>query len=273
MIDQWWLLLAIGLTVGAFGALLGVGGGFILVPVLILLMPTSSASDLTSISLAVVFLSAASGTVAYVKMKRVDLKSAKRFALATLPGAILGAAGTRWFPRQQFNMIFGALLLVGAFYLLLRPGKEVDPEAEPAPHLTKRELVDARGTKYIYHFSMPVGISISVVVGFVSSLFGIGGGIIHVPVLNRTLNFPAHVATATSQATLCLMAFAGTLVHVAQGSLNGQWARVAVLGVGAIVGAQGGARVSSLFAGSLLIRALALTLGVVALRILWTSLG
>ena len=94
------LLIVLGLLVGTFGTLIGAGGGFILVPVLLLLYPTLKPEEITSISLAVVFFNAASGSVAYAKMKRIDYKSAIIFSIATLPGSIIGALITSYLPRH-----------------------------------------------------------------------------------------------------------------------------------------------------------------------------
>jgi uncharacterized membrane protein YfcA len=273
MIGQWWLLLSLGLVVGAFGTLIGTGGGFLLVPVLIFLMPKAGTDAITAISLAVVFLNATSGSIAYLRMGRVDLKSAFWFALATSPGAILGVLGTEWFPRKQFNVVFSVLLVIAAIYLLLKPAQAVDPDKEPAPGHTRREITDAEGTSHVYHFSLPLGVSLSVVVGFISSLFGIGGGIIHVPVLNRTLNFPVRIATATSQVILGFMALIGTSVHLIQGNLAGHLETVGVLGVGAVGGAQVGAQLSNRIHGTGIIRLLAIALGVVGIRILVSSMS
>ncbi|MBD0278392.1 MAG: TSUP family transporter, partial [Flavisolibacter sp.] len=66
------MLTGIGFLVGCIGTLIGAGGGFILVPVLLLLFPGLRAEAITSISLGVVFLNAFSGTVAYARMKRID---------------------------------------------------------------------------------------------------------------------------------------------------------------------------------------------------------
>ena len=84
-------LIPLGLVIGAGGTLIGAGGGFILIPVLLLLFPSESAEIITSISLAVVFFNTLSGSGAYVRMKRIDYKSALLFSAATIPGAILGA--------------------------------------------------------------------------------------------------------------------------------------------------------------------------------------
>lgn len=268
LLQQWWFLVLLGLAVGSFGTIIGAGGGFILVPILLLLLPNAAPDQITSISLAVVFVNALSGSIAYHKQGRIDIKSAAWFALATLPGAVFGALATQWIPRHQFNIGFGILMLIASVYLLLKPESVRDPDIPPAPRHTTRTITDAGGTEHSYSFSMVLGMSISVIVGFLSSLLGIGGGIIHVPLLNRALNFPVHIATATSQAILCAMALTGTIVHVAEGNLQANVSTAAMLGVGAIIGAQIGARVSTKLKGSGIIQALALALGVVGLRIL-----
>jgi uncharacterized membrane protein YfcA len=73
-IEYLWLL-PLGLLVGAFGTLIGAGGGFILMPVLLLVYPRDKTELITAISLAVVFFNALSGSFAYARMKRVDYKS------------------------------------------------------------------------------------------------------------------------------------------------------------------------------------------------------
>jgi uncharacterized membrane protein YfcA len=272
MLDQWWLLLLLGLGVGALGTLIGAGGGFILVPVLLLLMPGADPVQITAISLAVVFFNAASGSIAYLRMGRVDLKSAAWFALATFPGAILGAFCTSAIPRKQFDLVFGILMLLASIYLIWKP-EPVAPVKAVNPKHTQRTIVDSQGNRHAYAFSLPLGVGLSVFVGFFSSLLGIGGGIIHVPVLNRTLNFPVHIATATSQLILGFMALTGSVTHYFQGNLTGQFETVAFLSLGAVVGAQAGAHVSNLLKGSGIIRALAIALGIVGIRILMTGLN
>ena len=73
-IEYWWLL-PLGVLIGAFGTLIGAGGGFILVPILLLVYPHEKTELITAISLAVVFFNALSGSFAYARMKRVDYKS------------------------------------------------------------------------------------------------------------------------------------------------------------------------------------------------------
>jgi uncharacterized protein len=114
---------------------------------------------------------------------------------------------------------------------------------------------------------MATGIMISFLVGFLTSLLGIGGGIIYVPALTSLLNFPIHVATGTSHFILATMALAGTIVHIFLGNLKGQWLTLIYLGSGVIVGAQGGAYFSHYAKPDWIIRALALALLLVGIRI------
>jgi uncharacterized membrane protein YfcA len=130
-----------------------------------------------------------------------------------------------------------------------------------------RELVDAAGIVHRYHVELPLGIVISFVVGFVSSLLGTGGGFIHVPALIVFLGFPVHVATATSQFVLAIMAIVGTATHIAVGDLADVWPRAAYIALGAVVGAQIGARLALRVRGAIIVRVLASALVIVALRL------
>jgi uncharacterized membrane protein YfcA len=263
-------LIALGIAVGAYGTLIGAGGGFVLMPVLLLLYPNQSADLLTSISLAVVFFNALSGSEAYALMKRIDYRSGLLFAGATIPGAVLGALNTSYVPRRLFDLIFGILLIAAAIFLTGRPRQSVTSckASRFSQYCVARHLVDSHGTEYHYSFNYFLGMAISVVVGYVSSFLGIGGGIIHVPALSYFLNFPVHIATATSHFVLAIMALTGTLVHIATGTFAHGVHRTIALAIGVLIGAQIGARLSEKIQGRWIIRGLAIALGVVGLRIL-----
>lgn len=263
------LLIGIGFLTGTFGTLIGAGGGFILVPVLLLLYPAMKPDVVTSISLAVVFLNAASGSVAYAKLKRIDYKSAIIFALATLPGSVIGALVTGYLPRHIFNIILGILLIVIGIFLFLRPEPGAFAGNKSDAHLVKRSITDVYSKKYVYSFNQLTGIIISFFVGFLSSLLGIGGGIIHVPALAGLLNFPVHIATATSHFILAVMALAATIVHMIQGTFWQEWTKAVFIGIGVIAGAQLGARLSEKIKPTGIIRALAAALLLVGIRLLF----
>ena len=116
---QYLWLLPLGLLIGAFGTLIGAGGGFILVPILLLIYPNENTELITSVSLAVVFFNALSGSWAYSRMKRIDYKSGIIFSIATIPGAILGAVSTAYVPRQIFDIFFGVIMVIAGIFLWL----------------------------------------------------------------------------------------------------------------------------------------------------------
>lgn len=260
------LLILLGFGVGFLGTLIGAGGGFVLVPVLLLLYPEMMPEAITSISLGVVFLNAASGSYAYGKMKRIDVKSALIFALATLPGAIIGAFLTSFISRGVFNFILGCLLILVSVFLLINPHYRTEKQVRKK-NWTHRLLVDNKGEHYDYAFNLRTGIIISFFVGFLSSLLGIGGGIVHVPALTIFLNFPVHIATATSHFILAVMALAGTIVHIFQGNLKHNWGMMLSIGLGVILGAQLGAYVSHHVKQKVIIISLASALLLVGVRI------
>jgi uncharacterized membrane protein YfcA len=265
--SEYFLLIGLGIVVGTYGTLIGAGGGFVLMPILLMLHPEVSPDRLTAVSLAVVFFNALSGSQSYAFMKRIDYKSGLIFAAATIPGAILGALNTAAVPRHVFDGIFALLLIGAAIFLSWRP--KVAPRSEihvHSPHAW-RIVETADGERLYYNFNPLVGIGISLAVGYLSSFLGIGGGIIHVPALVFFLDFPVHIATATSHFVLAIMAFTGTLVHIWDGSLRPGVEYILCLAIGVLLGAPVGARLSSRLRGPWIIRGLALALGLVGIRI------
>jgi uncharacterized membrane protein YfcA len=262
------LLVGLGVVVGGFGTIIGVGGGFILVPILLLAYPDDDPAIITSISLAVVFFNALSGSLGYARLRRTDYRTGLTFALATVPGAIVGAAATNWLPRQTFDLIFGLLLIAVSIYVAARAGAASDRRLAILRPNAQRSLTDSAGVTYAYSFNRELGITISFFVGFIASFLGVGGGIIHVPVMVSLLNFPAHVATATSHFILMFTALVGTAVHIVDGSLAEGWARMTALAVGVVAGAQIGARLSERLPAGVIVRLLAAALFVVAIRLI-----
>ncbi|HEV56811.1 MAG TPA: sulfite exporter TauE/SafE family protein [Phycisphaerales bacterium] len=260
-------LILLGFVIGTLGTLIGAGGGFILMPILLLSYPQRSAEELTAISLAVVFFNAASGSISYARMKRIDYRSGLLFLTAGIPGAVMGAMTVAYVPRQAFNTVFGLVLLAASLFILFRSPRPPDSSARLGARF-KRVLTDAAGRRHAFAYNLPLGMSLSFLVGFASSLLGIGGGIIHVPAMVHLLDFPVHIATATSHFVLAGMALAGTLVHGATGSLREGLGPLLGLAVGAGIGAQIGARLSPRIHGRWIMRALAGALALVGIRIL-----
>ncbi len=271
-IEYLWLI-PVGLIVGAYGTMIGAGGGFLLVPLLLFLYPDEPPETITSISLAVVFFNALSGSIAYARQKRIDYRSGLIFSAATIPGAILGAVTTTYISRRFFDVLFGLLMVLASIFLIARPAKRPVRDGKPQAKHFSRLVVEANGTQHSFSYNLTLGVGISLVVGYLSSLLGVGGGFIHVPALVHLLNFPVHIATATSHFILAVMAFTGTAVHVVNGTFSHGIRRTAALAIGVLIGAQVGARMSDRVHGDWIIRGLATALGFVGLRLLWKVLS
>jgi uncharacterized membrane protein YfcA len=220
---------------------------------------------ITAYSLAVVSANACSGTAAYLRQGRVDVRSAVTFIIAALPGVVAGVAGADRVPRGWFDPIFGVLLVVMAVLLV------VAPHLRPAGSggSTHRILVDVEGQRYAWSFDMRWGLLGSVVVGVVSAVFGIGGGPIQVPFLVDVLNYPEHVATATSHAVLAATSLLATVIHALRGDFVADAGLTLATACGALVGAPIGARLSRYVSGPVLLRILAAMLIFIAGRLIF----
>lgn len=264
-----------GLFVGAYGTLVGAGGGFLMVPML-LLVYGATPQYAVGTSLSVVFLNAVSGTISYARQKRIDYQTGVKFAIATLPGAAIGAYLTSYLSSGFFHLVFGLLLIATAVFLFLRPEARSAPgngcplDATLLPKgMTRRTIVDAHGDVLVYAFNERAGLALSVGVGFLSSILGVGGGIIHVPAMVHLFGFPAHIATATSHFILAISAGTGTGFHVALDHVL--YSEAILLGIGVVFGAQVGAAISHHIHGRWLIRLLSIALIAVGVRLLLTA--
>jgi uncharacterized protein len=264
-----WALAAV--LIGAFGTMVGVGGGIVLVPILLFVFPNESPGRLTAVSLAVVFANAVSGSAAYLRLRRPDYRSGIVLALATIPGAVLGAIVANAIPVKAFDLIMGLTLLAVALRLLLSPGG-TRPLLQQSPLSVHRRLIDASGVVSDYRFNLGLAALLSTGIGFLASLLGVGGGILQVPMLTIFFSFPAHVATATSQFVLMVTSASATATHVVHGDLNRHEALTLALAAGMVVGGQLGAYLSRRVSGAVLIRLLALALALAGVRLLLQGL-
>lgn len=240
-------LAALGLVVGAVGTLVGAGGGFLLAPVLLLVYPHDDPQTLTAISLAAVFANSASGSLAYLRQHRVDVRNGLIFGVCGMPGAVLGAIAVGHVPRRAFDVTMAATL--GAVAVWLATNRRRRKRSGPVPV--------ARGA------------ALSAVVGFVSSFLGIGGGVFHVPILVMALGYETHVATATSHFVLAMMSGTAVITHAIQGAyhVGHGLRRSLVLAVSLAIGAQLGAHASVRVPALAIERLLAVALAVVAVRL------
>jgi uncharacterized membrane protein YfcA len=274
IVNQLWYI-PIGFAVGAYGTLIGAGGGFVLVPLLLLLSPSDPPAAVTAASLVIIAANAASGTAAYARMKRIGYKTGILFALATIPGAVIGSVLTGLIPRRAFGLVFGVVLIAAAAFLIARQFGKRGPGETPKPAAGRgvvETVVDREGNAYPLSYDVRLGMGLSLLIGLFSSMIGIGGGIIHVPVLAYLLGFPLHVATATSHFILAFTAAAGAATHVADGTFPTDLLRLAYLAAGVVPGAQLGALLSRKVSAPWIMVGLSAAMGLVGIRLIIMAL-
>jgi uncharacterized protein len=264
---QFWQYAVFGLLVGCYGTIVGLGGGFLVVPALVLVAGFSP-QQAAATSLVVVFANAASGNISYYRQKRIDIATGWRFGLASVPGSLAGVEISRAFTNDPFRIVFGLILVASSVFLMIKPERTAGPshaDGSRKTGMTLRRLVDSAGNVHEYAFDMKTGLLLSFFAGIISALFGVGGGIVYVPALVYLFNFPAHIATATSFFVLLISSLAGVTFHgfhkhpVYSAGLS--------IGVGAIVGAPIGAALSRKLKSTLIIRLFAAALLLVGIRL------
>jgi len=256
----------LGSAVGAYGTLVGAGGGIIMVPTLLLLYPYESPNTIASISLAVVFFNTVSGTVAYGHMHRIDYRAGLLFGAAAAPGGILGAYATSFLSRRMFDLAFGLLILCLATFIVLRPTPKRSTLRVHSGQTT-HTLTDFKGNSYTYSFSNRRGMLVTFGIGWMSSTLGMGGGAFYVPAMVYLLHFPLLIATATSQLMLMLISPIMSLAHAVAGNFAFGPVRTLFLGIGVVVGAQVGAHLSQRLTGVSISRVLAGGLVLIGIRL------
>jgi hypothetical protein len=270
LVEQYLLFIILGFLLGTFGTMVGTGGGFILVPILLWLYPDWSPVTITSISLAVVAVNSCSGVWAYSQMQRINYRAGIIFAGATIPGAMLGAFGTVYVPRGTFDVFIGLLLIGTCIMLLLRLGnRQQQPQAaaaaNPPPLLIARDF-------YLSNNRLALGAVLSFLIAFLSSLLGISGGIFQVPMLVCGLGVPVHIAVATSEFILAIKGLSAVSIHVMRGTVLDTLPQILGLSLGVVLGAQVGARLSTYVKGSWIMQAVAISIGCIGVSFITTTI-
>jgi uncharacterized protein len=262
------VILLIGLAIGCYGTIVGIGGGPLIVPILVLFYGWDN-EILVATSLFIVFLNALSGSVGYARQKRIDYKGAIKFSLAALPGAVISGFVHHAFNIRAFDLIFGGFLILLAVYSLVSAKKmdrelpEVSQENIDKGHRLI-EITDRFKDKFSFTVNDKLGIYMNLCLGFFVGFLGIGGGVFQVPILIFLLKYPPHIATATSHfVTMATCAFA-LIPHIMLGNImfdNAIW-----MGVGILAGAQLGAYLSPKINSKLIVYLFVVILFVFALK-------
>jgi len=260
------LLFVFGLVVGTFGTMLGVGGGFLHVPFFILVFDLEPQAAIAT-SITIIFVNTLGGSLKYFSQGRLDLDLAKKLSLAVLPGAMIGPFIVERYTGSFFMILFSCALVLCALYLAV--GKVAKGAATTA-HPT-RTIRDAFGETVSYSPNVELGVVGTFVIGFLSNLLGVGGGIIHVPYLILFLRVPTHIAIGTSHFILCVSSGVGMIMFIFLRRVNVDFA--IPTGIGAILGATIGAEFARKTNAVALRRGLAVVLAAVAVNMFFKASG
>ncbi|MHA1632056.1 MAG: sulfite exporter TauE/SafE family protein [Candidatus Freyarchaeota archaeon] len=238
------VLSIIGLLVGVVASLLGVGGGFLNVPVLHLIGGVNM-KNAVGTSLCVIAFTASSATLSYCRQGKVDLVLGLILEGATMPGAFIGAYLTGIIKSFMLEGVFAAGLIIVGTGMILGVKREVSARISwlHSVHL-RRQLEDGEGRVLKYSINLPIAFGGCFIAGMASGFLGIGGGILKVPLLTL-LGVPIHIAVATSCFMILLTALVGITEHAMLGHVNTVYALA--MGAGAVLGGQVGSRISGKF--------------------------
>ena len=169
-----------------------------------------------------VLANALSASFAYIRQKRVDLRAGSLIAATGIPTSVLGAVLVRYVPAVGFDLLYGALLIYLSIDVLRKRA------AAPAPARSavmkgryERVFTDLFGEEHRYHVNVPLLLGAGLLMGFSSSFFGIGGGLIVIPAL-MLLGVPTHIVTATSTFAILLTSPIGVITHQTEHDID--WA-------------------------------------------------
>lgn len=228
MSTLWIFPIAIG--AGAFGSMLGLGGGIILVPALTLLfgVPIKQA---VAASLVAVAATSCAGVQTYLQAGLVDWRLGVRLLIPTLLGAIAGGLMIGFVPENAVRWLFIGLILYVLSQMLWAMRHPAPPQVT---HPDCRAVWNPR--------QRWIAAGLSALGGGISALLGVGGGLIQVPLMHTILKTPLRCAIGTSTFLIGATASASALLYLVQGKLQPDTVVPATLGI--VLGARLGVKVA-----------------------------
>jgi hypothetical protein len=240
-----------GAAAGAFGSLLGLGGGILIVPLLTLGFGLSL-PEAVGVSLVSVIMTSSAAAGVYLERHVANLRLGMTLELFTAIGALVGGSIAFFLDERLLSALFAGLLGYVALTMARAPSADHGPEisaldvdvetaddADTGP--TERALDRLSGEGYRVR-NLGRGIVGATGAGLASSLFGIGGGIIKVPLMNLAMGVPLRVATATSNLMIGITAAASAVIYLIRGDIDPYVAGPTAIGV--FLGATLGSRMS-----------------------------
>ena len=218
-------LVGLGAGAGLLGALLGIGGGLLITPLLTLLFGIPIEQAIAASLVAIIATSSVAASY-YVQERLSDIRLGMVLELATTLGAISGALAAGLLSRRWLTLIFSLFLLYAGSTLLRRALKPTPGEEDLTDYQVRR---------------LPLGMGISYLAGNISGLLGVGGGPVKVPMMYLLMGVPLKVATATSNFMIGVTAAASAFIYYLRGDVLVHITAPVVVGV--FLGSLAGSRI------------------------------
>jgi hypothetical protein len=258
------VLVMMGAATGLIGALLGLGGGVFLVPLLTLTLGFPIRTAIAASLISVIATASASSTI-NLERGLVNMRLGMALEVATTIGGLAGGLTAAILTPRELFLTFGGTLAVMGVVMASRSGRRnVIDDTGAEPGRLGGRLKEGDKT-YVYHVRrLPLGLGASLVAGAISGLLGVGGGIIKVPVLNAFCGIPIRVAAATSAFMIGVTGAASAFLYFGRGDVA--LPLTAAVAIGALPGSLVGARLSHRVQARSLKLLMAVVLLVVGLR-------
>ncbi|GIW35196.1 sulfite exporter TauE/SafE family protein [Meiothermus sp.] len=240
------LLLFLGsLLAGGVGALTGLGGGVILVPMLVLGFKVDLHYALGA-SLVSVIATSSGAASAYVREGFSNLRIGMFLEIATTLGALLGAYLVGILPKSWIATVFGLVLMYSAYQGFQDRHKDEEPSTKPSDPLAVRLRMEgtyptSQGPVPYRVYRVLAGFGLMGIAGLLSGLLGIGSGALKVLAMDRVMGLPYKVSTTTSNFMIGVTAAASAGVYLSRGYIDPLLAMPVMLGV--LIGSLMGARI------------------------------
>ncbi len=267
---------AVALGAGVFGALLGLGGGVILVPVLTLVLGIDIHYAVGA-SIVSVIATSSGAAAAYLRDGVTNIRVGMFLEMATTTGAIAGAFIAGYIGGPGLFILFGVILLYSAYAMYRGRHSEIPEGVQMGPlanflHLGSSYYDAALGHQVDYNVrGARYGLPLMFIAGAVSGLLGIGSGILKVPAMDLALKLPMKVSTATSNFMIGVTAAASAGVYFIRGDVNPFIAAPVALGV--LLGATLGTRLMMRARSTIIRRVFILLLGFISIEMFVKGLG
>jgi uncharacterized protein len=236
------ILLAVSALAGFLGAITGLGGGVLLVPVLTLLFHVDLHYAVGAVLVSVIATSSGAAA-AYVREGYTNIRIGMFLEIATTLGALAGAFLLTRVSTHAVGVVFGLVLLLSAYFSWKSPPDAVQPE-QPDPLATRLKMNGSypttQGKRSYRVYRVPGGFSLMAVAGALSGLLGIGAGSMKVLAMDQIMRIPFKVSTTTSNFMIGVTAAAGAGAYLKEGYIRPGLAMPVMLGVllGSIIGAK-----------------------------------